>query len=180
MTGLLASPEPLAGHHDLAILDLDGVVYVGPEAVPGAVEALAVARSRGMARCFVTNNASRTPEMVAEHLSELGVPATADEVLTSAQVAAALLARQLPAGGKVLVVGGAGLELALREAGLQPVAGMDDEPLALVHGFSPTIEWAMQSHDNARKGHRVDLMEARSMLAGQSVSALQPEPGVTR
>ena len=78
MTGPAAALErgtdrPPAQLYDAALLDLDGVVYVGPTAVPYAAEALAAARSAGMRLAFVTNNASRTPDKVAAHLRELGV-----------------------------------------------------------------------------------------------------------
>ena len=43
------------------MLDLDGVVYVGPDAVPGAPEHVAAARAAGMRVAFITNNASRPP-----------------------------------------------------------------------------------------------------------------------
>ena len=75
--------EPPSRVYDVALLDLDGVVYVGPEAVPGVPEALAAARTAGMRLGFVTNNASRTPEEVAGHLTELAVPASAADVITS-------------------------------------------------------------------------------------------------
>ncbi len=175
MTGLLGSAEPLTVRHDLAILDLDGVVYVGPDAVPGAVEALAAARSTGMPRCFVTNNASRTPDSVAEHLSALGVPATADEVLTSAQVAAVLLARRLPAGSRVLVVGGAGLQSALRAEGLVPVATMDDDPAAVVQGFSPTIDWPLLAEGT--RAVRAGLPWVASNLDATFPTVHGPAPG---
>ena len=67
--------SPLATRHDVALLDLDGVLYVGPDAVPGAPEAVRAAAARGMRPAYVTNNASRTPEAVAAHLRELGLPA---------------------------------------------------------------------------------------------------------
>ncbi len=61
--------------YDTLLLDLDGVVYLGRHAVPGAPEALALARERGVRLAYVTNNASRTPAAIAEHLTHLGVPA---------------------------------------------------------------------------------------------------------
>ena len=175
MSGLVGSGEPLVVRHDLAILDLDGVVYVGPDAVPGAVAALAQAQSLGMARCFVTNNASRTPDSVAEHLSTLGVPATPEEVLTSAQVAAALLARRLAPGAKVLVVGGTGLQVALRAEGLEPVAAMDDGPSAVVQGFSPTIDWALLAEGT--RAVRAGLPWVASNLDATFPTVFGPAPG---
>ena len=57
--------RPLATRHDVALLDLDGVLYVGPDAVPGAPEAVADAAAAGMRPAYVTNNAARTPATVA-------------------------------------------------------------------------------------------------------------------
>ncbi|HEV7875140.1 MAG TPA: HAD family hydrolase, partial [Nocardioides sp.] len=89
MTGTAAlatgSVRPLSEVYDVALLDLDGVVYVGPDAVPGVPGALAIARRAGMRLGFVTNNAARTPEEVAAHLTELEVPAAAADVITSSQ-----------------------------------------------------------------------------------------------
>ena len=52
------------------LCDLDGVVYRGDEACPGAVEGLSAAREAGVRVLFMTNNASRTPQDVAEHPNE--------------------------------------------------------------------------------------------------------------
>nr|WP_233507462.1 HAD-IIA family hydrolase [Jiangella anatolica] len=135
--------QPLTQTYDVALLDLDGVVYVGAHPVPHAPEALQRARADGMRLAFVTNNASRPPERVAGHLTEIGVEARPDEVVTSAQAAARLLAERLPSGSKVLVVGGEGLEVALREQDLVPVSGADDGPVAVVQGFSPQVGWPL-------------------------------------
>ena len=141
MSELGHSDQPLASRHDTALVDLDGVVYVGPDAVPGAVEGLAAARDKGMRVAFVTNNASRTPDAVAAHLRDLGLPATAEDVVTSAQAAARMVAERVAAGSAVLVVGGEGLEVALAEHGLRAVRSADDEPAAVVQGFAKDVGW---------------------------------------
>jgi HAD superfamily hydrolase (TIGR01450 family) len=127
--------------YDVALLDLDGVVYVGEDAVEHADRALADARARGMRLAFVTNNASRPPLAVAEHLASLGVPAHEDEVVTSAQAAARVVAERVPPGSAVLVVGGAGLEVALRERGLVPVRSATESPAAVAQGYHPDVGW---------------------------------------
>jgi HAD superfamily hydrolase (TIGR01450 family) len=142
-SGLIGSDRPLTEVYDLVLLDLDGVVYIGPAAVPGAAEALDQVRAAGVRTAFVTNNASRPPQTVGEHLRELGIPAEDDDVVTSAQAAAALLSRRLAPGSPVLVVGGEGLYRALEAVGLKPVASMDDEPLAVTQGFSPDLGWRL-------------------------------------
>jgi glycerol 3-phosphatase-2 len=129
--------------YDVALLDLDGVVYLGGVAIPGAAQALTSARQRGMQLAYVTNNASRTPSAIAAQLTSLGVPATPADVVTSAQAAAHLLADRLPAAARVLVVGGMGLRLALRERGLRPVSTAAEHPPAVVQGFAPDISYSL-------------------------------------
>ncbi len=135
--------RPLSKAYDVALLDLDGVVYVGSGAVPGAADALREAASMGMRHAFVTNNASRTPAAIAAQLSRLGVPATAADVVTSGHAAARLLARRLQPGARVLVVGGNGLRVALRERGLRPVSAYAERPAAVVQGFAPDLSYAL-------------------------------------
>lgn len=135
------SERPLDQAYDTALLDLDGVVYAGGDAIAHAVDSLGAARGHGMHLAYVTNNAARTPQAVAEHLTRLGVPAEASEVITSAQAVARLIADQVPAGARVLAVGGEGLVEALRERGLRPVDSADDDPAAVVQGYSPKVGW---------------------------------------
>ena len=138
---LLESHGPLAAGFDVALVDLDGVAYRGPEPIEHASESLVLARSGGMRLVFVTNNASREPESVAEQLTALGIATPADDVMTAAQAAAAVLATRLEAGAKVLVVGGAGLLTAVRAAGFEVVGSADDGPVAVVQGFAPEVGW---------------------------------------
>lgn len=138
---MISSNTPLTSQHDVALLDLDGVVYLGEEPIPGVPAALEQARAEGMRLAFVTNNASRTPVQVAELLGRVGVPARADEVITSAQAAAHYLADRLPAGSRVLVLGTTGLVDAVTERGLVPVFSADDDPAAVVQGFFPDVSW---------------------------------------
>ncbi len=141
--GLRGSQRPLSEVYDTALLDLDGVVYLGGSAVPGAPEALAKAAAAGMRLAFVTNNSSRTPSAIAAHLSSLGVAAVAGDVVTSAQAAARLLVQRLAPGDAVLVVGGMGLRAALRERGLRPVSVAAERPAAVVQGYAPDISYSL-------------------------------------
>jgi glycerol-1-phosphatase len=141
--GLKGCPGPLSEHYDAALLDLDGVVYLGGSPIPGAADALADAAKRGMKLAYVTNNASRSPNAIAAQLTGMGVTATAADIVTSAQAAARVLAERLPAGAPVLVVGGTGLRLAVRDRGLRPVTVAADRPLAVVQGYSPAISYGL-------------------------------------
>ena len=142
-TGPRGSAEPLDTAYDVALLDLDGVVYLGGTPIPGAAEALRKADAAGMRLAYVTNNAFRTPAAIAELLTSFGVPATREDVVTSAQAAARLLAERLPPGAPVLVVGGSGLRMALRERGLRPVSTAIDKPQAVVQGYVPDVSYSL-------------------------------------
>ncbi|MCW2800416.1 MAG: family hydrolase [Aeromicrobium sp.] len=140
--GLGSSSKPLSKAYDLAMVDLDGVVYVGRDAVDGAAASLATAQGNGMHLAYITNNASRPTADVATHLRKLGMPNVADtDVVNSAQAVAHLMADALPAGSAVLLVGGEGLQVALEAVGLQAVSSLDDKPLAIVQGFHADIGW---------------------------------------
>lgn len=141
--GLRACPRPLSEEYDTALLDLDGVVYLGGAGIPGAAEALHKAAAAGMGLAYVTNNASRTPRAIAAQLASLGVPVQPDSVITSAHAAARILSERLPPGAPVLVIGGSGLRLAVRERGLRPVTTAAARPAAVVQGFTPDISYRL-------------------------------------
>lgn len=143
----------LADGYDAALFDLDGVVYLGPVAVEGAPEGLRALRDRGVRVGFVTNNAARPPSAVAEHLTELGIEATAADVVTSAQAGAQLVADRFKAGSRVLAVGGAGVWDALAEVGLVGVRSADDDPVAVLQGFGFDLTWD-QLNETAIAIHR--------------------------
>jgi glycerol 3-phosphatase-2 len=131
-----------ADQHDAFLLDLDGVVFRGAQVVAGAAAAIAELAHRGPVR-FVTNNASRTPDQVAGHLRGLGVAAVPAQIHTAAQAAVELLVEQVGRGeGRpVLAVGGDGITQALTQAGFAPVESADDQPIAVLQGFSPDLNW---------------------------------------
>ena len=134
-----ATPAPLDGV-DVVLADLDGVVYAGAGALPHAVESLNRARD-GRVLAYITNNASRTDASVAAHLSELGLPTTPRDVVTSPQAAMRLLADRIAPGSTVLVVGGDGLVVEVEKAGFVVTRSADDDPAAVVQGFAPEVGW---------------------------------------
>lgn len=126
--------------HDVLLLDLDGTVYAGKDPIPGAVEALSGGSEK---QYFVTNNASRAPEDVAEHLRGLGFDTTAEFVVTSSEAGARVLAGKLDQGSRVLVVGTDALANEITKVGLVPVRSADDDPVAVVQGHSVDTGWKM-------------------------------------
>ncbi|WP_293785659.1 HAD-IIA family hydrolase [uncultured Aeromicrobium sp.] len=138
---LSSCEHPLADAYDAVVLDLDGVVYVSSHAIPEAIPVLNRVAVSGTPLAYVTNNAARTPQSIARHLCTLGVKADAEDVITSAQAIARMMAADLPAGAPVLVVGGEGLLVAVEEAGLEPVRSLDAGPVAVVQGYAPHVGW---------------------------------------
>lgn len=131
----------LLDRFDALLFDLDGVVYVGPHAVPHAVEAIEVARGAGVDCVFITNNAARMPDTVAQHLTELGIPTVPNDVVTSPQAAVTVLGDFVPEGARILVIGGSGIADELRHRGYVPVTSLEDDPAAILQGFSPDLGW---------------------------------------
>ncbi len=142
MGGLLESKTPLVEAYELALVDLDGVTYRGPDPIEHADTSLTQAAALGMQLIYVTNNASREPESVAAQLTDLGIETKGSQVMTAAMAAADLLQTRLAPRAKVLVIGGAGLLTAVGDAGFTIVASASDDPAAVAQGFSPEIGWA--------------------------------------
>ena len=128
----------LAQQYDCLLLDLDGTVFRGHELTEGAAESLDKVSGR---KLFVTNNASRSAGEVAEHLRDIGLKATAEDVVTSAQSAAHVLAAQLDPASRVLVVGTDSLADEIAAVGLRPVRLFEDKPHAVVQGHSTETGW---------------------------------------
>lgn len=135
------SDQTLAEQYDAGLFDLDGVCYLGNEAIEHAPEEVARAVASGLRHVYVTNNASRTTGDVARHLASLGFPAVAADVVTSAQVGADIAAKRCGEGAKILVIGGAGLIGAVEERGLKIVHSADDGPDAVLQGFFQDVTW---------------------------------------
>lgn len=141
MTTWRGSDGPLLGGHDVALCDCDGVLYLGDEPVGWAAEAVREARAGGLRWAFVTNNASRSAEQVARHLQGVGIPATADDVVTSAMALVGLLQLRLEPGARVLVAGAAPLVASVAEAGFAVVGSADDAPAAVAVGYDPLLDY---------------------------------------
>jgi HAD superfamily hydrolase (TIGR01457 family) len=128
--------------HDVLLCDLDGVVYAGEHAIEGAVETLRELDALGVPVAYVTNNASRSPESVAEHLNSFGLSVDGEQVFGSATAGVALLDDEL--GGRtarVLVVGSDYLRGLVAGAGHEVVESAAEHPEAVIQGFDPMVGW---------------------------------------
>jgi glycerol 3-phosphatase-2 len=123
----------IADRYDAFLFDLDGVLYRGPEPVPGAADVLARLRELGKGIAFVTNNSSRPPQDVARHLTSVGIEAFDDEIETSALTTGLLLAdRKLRTA---YVIGEEGLRSALAAHGIETVGGEPESVDVVVVGL---------------------------------------------
>ena len=155
----------LADAYDAFLFDLDGVLYRGGEVVPGAPEAIARLRTEGKRVAFVTNNSGRTPQAVAARLTGLDIPASAEEVETSALVTA----EQLAARGvsEAFVVGEEGILRALRDVGIA-IAHADADRTDVV-----VVGWDRQM--NYEKLRRASLLVERgAILVATNADASYP------
>lgn len=138
------------------LIDLDGTLYHGEHRIDGADEWIASLRERGLPFLFVTNNSTAAPELVAARLERMGIAARAEEVVTSAQAAAAYIAERSP-GATVHIVGEEGLRHAAAEAGLQLTEG--EEAHYVLQGLDRQLDYGK-------------LQRAVSLLLGGSVYIL--------
>jgi len=99
------------------IIDMDGVLYRGDEAIPGAKEFFAFLRERPLGFILATNNSTHTAQQYVDKLARMGVEVALPEILTSSQATAMYLETLAPPGTKVYVIGEEGLETAVRERG---------------------------------------------------------------
>ncbi len=140
------SSEVLASVYDAALFDLDGVIYVGQDSVPGVVPAINSLHDKfGMTLTYVTNNASRSPSSVADHLRELGLDARAEDVVTSAQAGAAVLATLVPQGSSIFVLGSRDLMAEVELVGLVPSQDVEATHAGVIEGYWPDMPWRMLS-----------------------------------
>ncbi len=113
----------LADDFDGLLIDLDGVVWVGREPVPGSPEALAALLAAGKEIAFVTNNPGRHPAAYAERLQGMGVEVGPERIVTAGMVVARLAGRAAGAGGTAFVIGATPLKEMVAEAGAALLEG---------------------------------------------------------
>ena len=113
----------LAEQFDGFLVDLDGVVWIGREPVPGAAAALRTLIDGGKEIVFVTNNPARPPATYVERLREMGVPVLDGRVVTAGVVTAELAAAAAGQGASAFVIGAPGFKDTVADAGLELLAG---------------------------------------------------------
>ncbi len=124
---------PLADEFDGFLVDLDGVVWIGRELVPGSVEALQALLAVGKRIAFVTNNPGRLPQAYAERLRELGVEVGAEQIVTAGIAVARLAGEAVPAtGGTAFVIGASALKEMVAATGVRLLDGEEAQEADVV------------------------------------------------
>lgn len=190
------------GRYRLALLDLDGTLWRGTDVIQGAPEFVERLRDEGIRPVYFTNNASRTPEHVAELLRGMGFSAEPDEVCTSAQAAAHLLKKRVPEAGVVAYVGAEGLREALLSEGFDArradgeqlrepwvnetvaaVVGLDQKvnymDLALVSRVARRLGWFVLTNPDVRLPVEDGFLPGNGSIGAFVATASGTEPLVT-
>jgi len=136
------------------LIDLDGVVYTGRDPIAGSATFLKQTREHGLPFLLITNNSTTSPERVAERLRGMDITVAPQEVLTSAQVAAAYVRSHSQPGARVRIVGEQGLRQAATEEGLRVVDDGD-----------ATVDWVLAGLDRAFDYNKLTTA-TRAILAG--------------
>lgn len=177
----------ISTEYDAFLFDLDGTVWEGGRAIVNAVES--INRLDGHV-VYITNNASRHPDLVAEMLTNMGIPTAGSQVLTSAQAAVELASKELQRGDAIYVLGAESFKELARDAGFAVVDSADDNPKAVLHGHNPGTGWEQLSEAalSIRKGARYiasnldsTLPSERGLMVGNGsmVAAVVSATGVT-
>jgi HAD superfamily hydrolase (TIGR01450 family) len=123
---------PLADRLDGLLIDLDGVVWIGREPVPGSVEALRDLLEAGKRIVFVTNNPGRLPEAYAERLRGLGVEVSPEQIVSAGMVVARLAGEAAGPGGSAFVIGASALKEMVATTGARLLEGEEAEEADVV------------------------------------------------
>lgn len=126
----------IAERFDAFLLDLDGVVYLGDEALPDAIESVTRLREMGKKLRFITNDPRPTRTAVERNLRAMGIQASTDEIVTAGWATARHLSEQ--GMSTAAVVGSSGLELEIEAARIEVT---DDDPEVMVVGADETTSY---------------------------------------
>ena len=118
------------------VIDMDGVLYIGNDPMPGLPEFFEFLRERGIGFRLATNNSGLTPQQYAAKVRKLGAEVTPEEIITSGTATARWLAQRHRPGTRVHVFGEDSLRSALTEAGFELA---DKDVVAVV----ASIDWSV-------------------------------------
>lgn len=148
------------------VFDLDGTLYLGDRLLPGAASTVAAIRGAGARVAFLTNKPLDTTATYAAKLTELGIPTTAAEVVSSSDALLRYLAAEAPAA-RILAISEPLLVGMLRDAGfivLDPGSEEEAAPDVVVVSWDRTFDYPKL------------LAAFRAVRAGARLVATNPDP----
>jgi HAD superfamily hydrolase (TIGR01450 family) len=158
------------------VLDLDGVVWLGGEAIPGAGEAVGLLRSAGGRVLFASNNSSPSVVDLVARLARAGIDAAPDDLVTSGMAAASML----EPGARALVVGDAGVVEALAARGVRAERAADAGTEVGASGdaqrFQAVVVGYTRAFDYGVLARAADAVRAGARLIGTNEDATLPTP----
>jgi len=165
------------------IIDMDGVLWHGTQAMPGLVEFFQTLNDLDIRYILATNNASLTPEQYVTKLAKMGVTVTQKQILTSGMATALYLSEKInPKETRVFVVGEDGatqplLELGFTLTGLYEVNNSDKPEQKgadiVVCGKDETLSWAKLATAS------LNIRAGASFIGTNADTTLPTEHGVT-
>ena len=164
----------------LVIFDLDGVVYRGAEAIPGAAELVDWLHGRGVAVRFATNNSMVAREGYVERLGAMGIRTTVEEIVTSSSATVEHLHRHAPDVRVVMAIGAEGLREELGAAGFETTMAGDVSAAvpggALAETYDALIVGLDPAFDYARLAAGMSAVAAGARLIATNADARYPTP----
>lgn len=155
------------------IFDMDGVLYVGANVLPGTNELLDALTLRERQVMMATNNSMATPEAYEQKLAAMGMHVPADAVLTSATATRDYLLRTLPPDSGIFVIGMPALrEQVFGGTPFHPVQFGEEDPAALVIGLDLNF-----TYDKLKQGLQA-LQRGALFVATNADTTLPTENGL--
>jgi HAD superfamily hydrolase (TIGR01450 family) len=161
----------LADDFDGLLIDLDGVVWIGREPVPGAPETLRALLAAGKRIAFVTNNPAKFPAAYAERLRGLGVEVGEEQIVTAGMVAARLATDAAGSDGSAFVIGRAPLKEMIAAAGVTVLEGEAGQEASVV------VVSGHRDFDYAALLTAKRALDRGAALIGTSRDPTMPMPG---
>jgi HAD superfamily hydrolase (TIGR01450 family) len=161
----------LADQFDGLLVDLDGVVWIGAEPVPGAPHALRTLLEAGKRIVFVTNNPGRTPAVYAERLRGMGIDIGAEQIVTAGMVTARLAGEAAADGGSAFVIGASALKEMVSAAGASVLEGEEGREADVV------VVSGHRGFDYGELLTATRALQGGAALVGTSHDPTMPMPG---
>jgi phosphoglycolate/pyridoxal phosphate phosphatase family enzyme len=175
----MSTPDPRDAR--LVIFDLDGVIYRGHEAIPGAAALVNALHADGRAVRFATNNSMVKRQDYVPRLAGHGIETSPDEIVTSSSATVNHIRSHLPEVQRVLAVGANGLVEELRDAGLDAIAAQDGAPASwnggpLPHAYDAVVAGLDQEIDYRRLGIAGAAIRAGARFIATNADVRYPTP----